>query len=107
MVGILVVFALLVLPPIGGLLLGRRLPSVFVISILIAVLSVFSGLLVSYRADLPSGATIVVTMGAGVLLTRLFRRTHARTAASADLKCTAPKTIISAGRSLKPRMHPF
>ncbi len=71
-VGILVVFAFLVLPPIGGLLLGRRLPSVFVISILIALLSVFSGLLVSYRADLPSGATIVATMGALVLVMRLF-----------------------------------
>lgn len=76
-VGILVVFALLVLPPIGGLLLGRRLPSVFALSVLIAVAGVFAGLLLSFHADLPSGATIVAVLGAMVVLARLFRRSHA------------------------------
>jgi zinc transport system permease protein len=74
-VGILVVFALLVLPPIGGLLLGRRLPSVFLISVLIALAGVVLGLSLSFRADLPSGAAIVATLGAIVLLARVFRRT--------------------------------
>ncbi|MFQ5458360.1 MAG: metal ABC transporter permease, partial [Myxococcota bacterium] len=76
-VGILIVFAFLVLPPIGGLLLGRRLPSVFVISVAIALASVFAGLLISYRADLPSGAAVVATMGLLVALARVARRTHA------------------------------
>jgi uncharacterized protein (TIGR03382 family) len=73
-VGILVVFALLVLAPIGGLLLGRRLPSVFAVSVALALAGVFLGLLLSYHADLSSGASIVACLGGLVLLASLFRR---------------------------------
>jgi zinc transport system permease protein len=72
-VGILVVFALLVLPPIGGLLLGRRVFSVFAVSVGLALVGVVAGLVVSFRADLPSGATIVACLGVLVALARLFR----------------------------------
>ena len=68
------IVGILVLPPIGGLLLGRRLPSVFALSVLIGV---FAGLLLSFHADLPSGATIVAVLGVFVLLARVFRRVHA------------------------------
>jgi len=76
-VGILVVFALLVLPPIGGLLLGRRLPSVFAVSVMLALAGVFAGLLISFHADLSSGAAIVACLGVLVVLARAFRRRHA------------------------------
>ncbi|MDP3937501.1 MAG: metal ABC transporter permease [Deltaproteobacteria bacterium] len=75
-VGILVVFALLVLPPIGGLLLGRRLQSVFAVSVLLALAGVFAGLLLSFHADLSSGAAIVACLGVLVLLARLVSRRH-------------------------------
>lgn len=75
-VGILVVFALLVLPPIGGLLLGRRLPSVFAVSVALALLGVYAGLFTSYEADLSPGAAIVACLGVLVLLARVFRRRH-------------------------------
>jgi len=76
-VGILVVFALLVLPPICGLLLGRRLPSVFLISVIVAVVGVIAGLFLSFRADLPSGAAIVAVLGVLAAAAQLFRRAHA------------------------------
>jgi zinc transport system permease protein len=73
-VGILVVFALLVIPPICGLLLGRRLPSVFLISVGVGLAAVAAGLLLSFHADLPSGPAIVACLGAIVVLARLLRR---------------------------------
>ncbi len=76
-IGILVVFALLVLPPIGGLLLGRRFLSVFAVSVGLALIGVVAGLVVSFRADLPSGATIVACLGALVALARIFQRSGA------------------------------
>jgi ABC-type Mn2+/Zn2+ transport system permease subunit len=75
-VGIMVVFALLVLPPIGGLLLGRRLPAVFLIAALMALASVLGGLLLSFHADLPSGPAIVACLGAIVVAARLLQRSR-------------------------------
>ncbi len=76
-VGILVVFALLVIPPICGLLLGRRLPSVFLVSVMVGLAGVVGGLLLSFHADLPSGPAIVAFLGAIVGIVRVLKRGNA------------------------------
>ena len=76
-VGIMVVFALLVLAPVAGILLGRRLPSVFLISVVTALVAVVAGLLLSFHADLPSGPAIVACLGGIVVVARLLHRARA------------------------------
>jgi ABC-type Mn2+/Zn2+ transport system permease subunit len=73
-VGIMVVFALLVLAPVAGLLLGRRLPSVFLISVVTALVAVVAGLLLSFHADFPSGPAIVACLGGIVVAARVLKR---------------------------------
>jgi ABC-type Mn2+/Zn2+ transport system permease subunit len=58
--GTVLVFAYLVIPPVAGLLLSRRLPIVFLISMLVGVAATFGGVLVSVSpADVPTSPTIV------------------------------------------------
>lgn len=56
--GIIFVFASLVIPAMIGLILGKRIGTIFLISCLTAALCVAVGLSLSYRWDLPSGPTI-------------------------------------------------
>jgi zinc transport system permease protein len=62
-VGVLLVFSYLVLPGVSGLLLGRRLRSVFAWSIATSALGTMLGFVASVAFDLPSGASIIVMMG--------------------------------------------
>lgn len=59
-IGALPVFAFMVIPPAVALLLGERLWTVFVISIVIGVVSAFAGYYASFRWSLPTGASMVV-----------------------------------------------
>ena len=65
--GALPVFALLTLPAAGALLAGARLRLCFVLAALAGVLAAGGGYLVSWFAETPTGATMVVT--AAVLAT--------------------------------------
>lgn len=58
-IGIILVSALLVIPGAAASQITHRYNSMIVISILIALISTSGGLIISYYADLPSGATIV------------------------------------------------
>jgi zinc transport system permease protein len=58
-IGIILVSALLVIPGAAASQITRRYNSMIVFSILIALISTSGGLIISYYADLPSGATIV------------------------------------------------
>jgi len=58
-IGIILVSALLVIPGAAASQVTRRYDSMIVFSILIALISTSGGLIISYYADLPSGATIV------------------------------------------------
>jgi len=58
-IGIILVSALLVIPGAAASQITRRYNSMIVFSILIALISTGGGLIISYYADLPSGATIV------------------------------------------------
>ncbi|MBT8487577.1 MAG: metal ABC transporter permease, partial [Gemmatimonadetes bacterium] len=71
-VGVLLVFSYLVLPGVGGLLLGRRLRNVFAWSLVFAALGTVFGFMISVVLDLPSGASIIVVMGVFVGLAWVF-----------------------------------
>lgn len=60
MVGILLISAFLVIPPATARLLSRSLASMTLLSIFFGCATTVIGILMSYFADLPSGATIVM-----------------------------------------------
>jgi ABC-type Mn2+/Zn2+ transport system permease subunit len=72
LVGIILVSALLVIPGATGLQLSRNYRGVLTFSILSGLASMALGLYVSYRADIPSGATIVMVMFGLFLLALVF-----------------------------------
>lgn len=71
--GSLLAFALLILPPMTGLLLAERIGLAFAISIATAALTAILGVLVSVLLDSPTSPAIVVT-GAGLLLAAAIGR---------------------------------
>lgn len=62
-VGTLLVFALLVVPAITALSLSQRFAGIYVLAVASAAVSTISGLVLSYKLDLPTGPTIVVFSG--------------------------------------------
>lgn len=61
-VGILLISALLVVPALIGLKLGKSLKSTFIIAIIANIFSIYLGIFISYFLDLPTGATIVMSL---------------------------------------------
>jgi ABC-type Mn2+/Zn2+ transport system permease subunit len=59
-VGTLLVFGLLIAPAGAGALLARRIEVMMAWAILFGVLSMYSGLLISYHFDLAAGASIIL-----------------------------------------------
>jgi len=57
--GVIFVFASLVIPAMIGLILGKRISSIFFLSCLAAGICVMTGLILSYMWDLPSAPTVV------------------------------------------------
>ncbi|MBI3945058.1 MAG: metal ABC transporter permease [Armatimonadetes bacterium] len=76
LVGVLLVFALLIMPAVTALTVTRRLNRAFPVSVACGALPIAAGLHVSYARDLPSGACIVLVSfllllaGGGVSLLR-------------------------------------
>ena len=68
LVGIVLVSALLVIPGATGLQVSRNYRGVLLVSVLSGLASMALGLYLSYRADIPSGATVVMVMFAFFLL---------------------------------------
>lgn len=62
-VGVLLMFAFLVIPAAVGLVVARRLLGVFVVSMAAAAVAVFGGIWLSYAYDYPSGPMIVAVLG--------------------------------------------
>ncbi len=71
--GILFVFGSLVVPPLVSLTLFRKINFVFVSSVVIAIVSVVSGIFLSYFLDLPSTPTILCIYGLFFCLSFLSR----------------------------------
>jgi ABC-type Mn2+/Zn2+ transport system permease subunit len=76
-IGILLMFAFLVIPAALGLLVARGLRGTFVVAMGTALLAVFLGIWLSYRFDFPSGPMIVAVLG-GLLLVGAAYRAVAR-----------------------------
>jgi len=58
-VGILLISALLILPAVSALQIGRGFYATIILASVIGVSSVLAGIFISFTADLPTGATIV------------------------------------------------
>ncbi len=57
--GLLAVFAYMVIPPVTGLLVARRMRTAFVVSVVSAVLSTFLGFCWAIQGDLPTSPPII------------------------------------------------
>ncbi len=76
LVGIVLVIALLTIPPLVAQRLARSLAATVATSIAIGLALTTGGLLISYRLDLPSGPTMVL-LGAALLGVAQLRRPRA------------------------------
>lgn len=76
-VGVLLAFAYLVLPALIGLLVGRRLSWVFTGALFSGVAGTLAGFIISVYLDLPSGAMIIATLGAMLMLVWSVQRLRA------------------------------
>jgi zinc transport system permease protein len=77
-VGVVMVIALLTLPAAVAGQLGKRLWSMMALATVFSIAFTTVGLAISYRPDLPAGATIVVLAGAAYLVVIIFRRLFRR-----------------------------
>ena len=68
LLGIILVTALIVIPPAAARTLSRNLRQHIVLSLIVGVLGAFAGTVLSYRFDLPCGPCIVLTCIALFLL---------------------------------------
>jgi zinc transport system permease protein len=59
-VGVMLVSALLILPSVTALQVSRGFKQAMILSVLLAILSVIGGVTLSFFADLPAGASIVL-----------------------------------------------
>lgn len=74
LVGIMLISALLILPPVAALQLARGFTSTLILSGAIGIISVISGIAVSVSFNLPTGATIIVAAFCLFLAAGLLRR---------------------------------
>jgi zinc transport system permease protein len=74
LVGIILVIALLTIPPVIGLMLTRSFTKVIFLSTLIGGVMTLGGLALSYGFNLPSGPTVVLLGTVLMLLVSLLRR---------------------------------
>ncbi|HPI97343.1 MAG TPA: metal ABC transporter permease [Synergistales bacterium] len=71
-VGLILVIALLTIPPYMGERFSKSLMGMALISFVFSLLFCFLGLLVSYELDLTSGASIILVAGGGYFLSRFL-----------------------------------
>lgn len=72
-VGIMLISALLILPPVTALQVAESFKATIFVALVSAVLSVISGILISFYLDLPTGAVIVI-VNFGLFLTGIIYR---------------------------------
>ena len=77
--GVLLVFSYLIVPAVCANFLASRLSVMLLIGWITATVASVAGLFVAFKSDLPTGATIVCTLGAALILASViarFRRTQ-------------------------------
>jgi ABC-type Mn2+/Zn2+ transport system permease subunit len=74
MLGIILVSALIIIPPATSRLLARNFKQYFTFSIIAAELAILGGLIISFQFDLPSGASVVLTGTALFILALILKR---------------------------------
>jgi len=67
-VGIILVIALLTLPTVIAKIFTENFYKISMLSVIVAIIFSFVGLIISYFSNLPSGATIIITLGIMFLL---------------------------------------
>lgn len=72
--GIVLVSALIVLPPATSRMLTNSFKSYLTVSILVSEIVIISGLILSFAWDLPSGAVIVLVGTTAFLLASIFKK---------------------------------
>jgi manganese/iron transport system permease protein len=78
-VGVVLTSALLVVPAAAASLISKRLPTMMLLAVLIAVFSALTGLIFSYRVDVSSGAAIVLSCIACFAVAWIVNLVSART----------------------------
>lgn len=73
-VGILLISALIVIPALIGLRLGKSFKSSMIISMIFSVIGIYLGIFVAYFFDLPTGGTIVMSLLFLFVLSLIFKK---------------------------------
>jgi len=76
-VGTMLISALIIIPTITALQVSKSFKQTIVLSVIFAVFSVISGIMLSFVLDIPTGATIVLINGGlflGSLVMKVVRR---------------------------------
>lgn len=81
-VGIILVIALLTIPPATAALFTRSMTGMMVLSMVLSAIFTMGGLFISYIFDLPSGATIILLSALGFLLGNLLADLQSKWAAN-------------------------
>jgi zinc/manganese transport system permease protein len=81
--GVLLVFCFLIVPSVTAMLFAERLGPRLAIGWTMGALVSAAGVALSFELDLPTGATIVATFGAALLIVAGYRRAFRRPAADA------------------------
>jgi zinc/manganese transport system permease protein len=80
--GVLLVFCFLIVPSVTAMLFAERLGPRLAIGWTMGALVSAGGVALSYKLDLPTGATIVATFGVALLILAAYRRAFRRPAAA-------------------------
>lgn len=75
-VGIMLISALLILPPVTALQVAESFKVTIFVALVSAILSVISGILISFYLDLPTGAVIVIVNFGLFLMGIIYRKTR-------------------------------
>lgn len=89
-VGIILVIALLTIPPAAAALFTQRMGSMMALSTLLSIIFTIGGLFTSYLFDLPSGAAIILLSAGGFAIAALLKNLHAKILVQEhcdDVKC--------------------
>jgi len=74
LVGIVMIAAFLVIPPATSRLLSHSFRWMTILAVLISLISAYTGLMISYYRDLPSGATIILVESVFFIFAAIYNK---------------------------------